>query len=202
MLEEAGLTQARVVEDSIRTGANESAGRALRLYRHFAPAFPWYLWIENDLLFRPDWLVRTLAVYTAAAQQVKVGIVTPIRRQASHYKLADPGDNAPYLTQGRVPGPCWLLPRNVALMIPPTHRIWREESKWDLVVSKWLEQRGYTHTCPKQSTVQHIGRKGYTHDDKKWLKDRGGIGFEPTPEIMDLWREFNWDAEADDRSAG
>lgn len=196
LIADSGLKNVTVIEEQHLVGGAQPMGLAFRMYQHVAALYPWYLWVEGDILFNPSWLEQTLAMYEEAKPHFKVGIMQPCRLTARHYHDVDPGEQFSFWTRHAQPGPCWLMPREAVGVLDLKKKNWYIGRSSDLESSAKMTTSGFTNLCPKKSVVQHIGRKGgYSTGEGKWLKyGRGGVGFAPEPEVEDLWREFNYDA--------
>ncbi len=184
-----------IFNDVVGSSYSHNLALAFLMFRAREKEHPWFLWVENDMLFRRDWFERLLTVRASAeGQGLKVGMITPHTVIAKRYRQRDLGAELPYYIRKLTQNCAVLYDRETALSVSLDAK-WVNDGKIkiDFQIADGLNKLGYTHIAPKVSLACHIGIGGYRHADAvaRWKKrGSGGVGFEPDPSIKDLWEIF------------
>ncbi len=164
----------------------------------------WFCYIENDNLFNPDWLIRSLKTIEEVEKDgLFVGICTPhhtigkmtTKQTKDVHGTQDPGADKNYYIKERIPGCVMLFPPSAIKHIKPDDVCFHINSLVDWRICDKLNALGFKVISLKPSAVQHIGKVGIKKRDvSTWIcGGRGGVGFVPDEKVKNLWIEFNKD---------
>ena len=158
-----------------------------------AGKWPWFWWVEDDLLFNPDTIDGIFHLYDEASKTVKVGGINPYQLIGHReYKNLPTTDREPFLKRSIVITPGMFLSREAMaeqdISIRYNLKNWRSEYSW----GRHLYRRGFIHLVPKVSLCQSVLRLGITGNKTRWYRHgRGGIGFVPHRSVRLWWEWFN-----------
>ncbi len=195
-----GFNSINIFTDVVYPGTPGIFRRAVENFLRDSCDYEWFIWVENDMLFNPDWFVRSAKMYLTAKQMFDVGIIWPYRTISPNPHLAhgdiyedkDIDKKLPFLTRKRGPSGCWLIHKDVMFDVF-TDLSYYEDHKWlgwDHDTAEMITEKGYTNIVARESLVQHIGVEGAVMDKKCWKRwGKGGLGFVPDKRIKDLYSE-------------
>lgn len=136
------------------------------IYRHIVneyPEAPFYLNVDDDVIYHRDWLTRLTQAYHGCHEIGRVGVFTALNMpyRAPFEEISAGGMRL--LLKWKQPALNWLIPRNVYQAVGP----FRDEGiAYDTVYSHWMRLKGYPIFCMAPSYVQNIGLLGaYATDD-------------------------------------
>lgn len=155
--------------------------------------WPWFWWVEDDILFNPDAIQQLFRLYDEASKTVRVGGINPYQLIGyREYKNLPTNDDEPFFKRSVVVTPGMFLHREAMeqqdISIRYNPKNWRSEMSW----GRDLYRKGFTHLVPKVSFAQNVLRLGITGNKTRWYRHgRGGVGFVPHRSVRLWWEWFN-----------
>ena len=143
----------------------------------------WFVYIENDVLFNPDWFKRMVEIYEEASLKYKVGILTPVKNLNRGTVHIDCGDT--WVVKNKAEAQCWLMKPDVLMKtLDYPLSVWAPRPVgFDQRILGALHADGYMNISSNNSHVAHIGYMGIK-DNPVSHKSRG---FMPHERIKGLY---------------
>lgn len=169
-----------VVEETKYKTAAGMVRRGFELLKDM-PDSNYYLYVENDILFNPDWFEQCVQIRNESTKKYRVGFCSPINGSIKNMMVEDA-----YRVKNGTPTGAILIDKDVlsdSLMM--SDRLWR---KWKICIDKRLSDYlrhnlGYKHITPHDSYAKHIGLRSINVGRIKDHTRR----FAPNEHIMDLY---------------
>ena len=166
---------------------------AVEQFRKSSNNYEWFIWIENDCLFRSNWFDKVSEAWEQARQRYKVGVIMPCRTiYPTRYGDRDINPDYDYLTRQVGASHCWVISREVMFSdkIDLTKFEDYKFTTWDDDFCNMVLKSGYQNIVLRTSCVKHIGKHGAIMNDKNWQHHgAGGLNFMPDDKIMDLYEQ-------------
>ncbi len=167
-------SRVRVIRGNENKGPNLGQQDIYRQIVDEYPHAPYYLNVDDDVVYHRDWLIRLLAAQDNCRRLGLNGVFTalnmPYRKE--HSVLLTRGER--YLLKWKQPALNWLIPRSLYEDVGP----FRDEGiAYDTVYSHWMRLKNHPVICLTPSHVQNIGFLGaYATDDTTTCRDFMGEG--------------------------
>lgn len=116
-----------------------------------------YVYIENDILFNPNWYAECARIRTEASKKYKVGFCSPINGSVKNMKVEDE-----YRVKNGTPTGIIVIDKQLltdSLNMPDKSWIARPVSVDKRLGDYLRHDLGYTHITPHDSYAKHIGLK-------------------------------------------
>lgn len=174
-----------IIEQKVCTTSGSYSTRLACMYGYLyshALESDWFVFIENDVLFNPDWFERTLEVYDKAQKNYKVGVLGPFNNYFRGTVSGAYGDT--YRGRNRLESQVWVIsPTVLEKMLDYPLKVWAEHTVGvDKRVPKALFHDGYMSITSEQSHIAHIGYYG-AHGFRVGCRTRN---FQVNPKVADL----------------
>ena len=175
----------RLFLGDVNKGPNKGQADAYALVENEYPEAPYYLNLDDDVVYHRRWLSRLLEARESLRPRNVNGIFTALNMpfRAPHGILRTPGGTC--LLKWKQPALNWLIPREVYQEVGP---FTDEGIAYDTAYSHWLRLNGYSVICLTPSLVQNVGTFGaYSRDHSTTSDDflgegEGESGTVPRPE--------------------
>lgn len=166
---------------------------ALKEFKGKVGDYDYFVWIENDNLFNPDWFEQIIRAERQAINDgYDVGLIAPNNIPHPKYRAKEKGV---YTIKRVMPGPCFVMSADTVRHICPNALLGaRRKFMADHNLCNQIGRTGKTNICLTKSMVQHIGRdrSTYTKSDGNWeRRGSGGLGFVPDGKVLDIWKRHN-----------
>lgn len=164
----------RIIHGTENKGPNLGQQDIYRQIVDEYPDAPYYVNVDDDVVYHRDWLTRLLAAESNCRRLGLNGVFTalnmPYRKE--HAVLMTQGER--YLLKWKQPALNWLIPRDLYEDVGPFHD---EGIAYDTVYSHWMRLKNHPVICMTPSHVQNIGLLGaYATDDTTTCRDFMGEG--------------------------
>jgi len=170
----------RVIFGEQNKGPNLAQQEIYRQVVEEYPDTPFYLNVDDDVIYHRDWLARLTQAYQGCRDTGREGVFTALNMPyRSPFEEISAGGMR-LLLKWKQPALNWLIPRNVYQAVGP----FRDEGiAYDTVYSHWMRLKNYPIICMVPSYVQNIGLLGaYATDDTTTALDF--VGASPIERIQ------------------
>jgi glycosyltransferase involved in cell wall biosynthesis len=164
----------RLFLGDVNKGPNKGQADAYALVEEEYPDAPYYLNLDDDVVYHRRWLSRLLEARESLRSRNVNGIFTALNMpfRAPHGTVRTPGGTC--LLKWKQPALNWLIPREVYQEVGS---FTDEGIAYDTAYSHWLRLNGYPVICLTPSLVQNVGTFGaYSRDHSTTSDDFLGEG--------------------------
>lgn len=164
----------RLVLNETNKGPNRGQADAYEQVTAEYPDAPFFVNVDDDVVYHPGWLQRLIAVREDVVPQGHDGVYSALNMpfRPAHRTLCT--SRGTVLLKWKQPALNWLIPREVYDRVGPFED---EGVAYDTVYSHWMRLHGLSVVCLRPSLVQNIGTYGaYSRDDTTTATDFVGDG--------------------------